>query len=78
VSQPLPWNATKLLKRDPIVVAKTPAVQHHWRLIESRQLQQTKTAELRLKPSGLNVKRNKRSVVERVKVLDPLKDFHAW
>jgi hypothetical protein len=78
VRQPFPWNAAELFERDPVFITKAPAIQHYWSLAEGGQLQKPKTTELRLKPSGLNIKRNKTCIIERGQILDALEDFHAW
>ena len=78
VCQPCSRMIEKLLKFNPVLVTEVPAVHHHWRLIKSRQLQQPQATEFWLEPSGLHVKCHKVGAVERVQVLDPLKNFHAW
>jgi hypothetical protein len=46
-------------------------------LIYGGQLEQPQTTKFRLESSGLHIKRHKAGAVERVQVLDPLKNVHA-
>ena len=77
VRQPGPLLGEEIFQRDPVLIAELPTVQYNGRLIHGGQLQQPQTTKFGLEPSGLHVKRHEAGAVERVQVLDPLKNVHA-